>query len=113
MRRKHFSMTAARCLLRAGAAAAVAAGLALLGLPGGTALAATAVSNATLQVSSLSAAATDVSYTVNFATPSALTSGTSKITLLPRPAPPSRRRAARATASTTTSAAPPDAAPSR
>jgi hypothetical protein len=80
MRRKDFSMTAARYLLRAGAAGVVA-GLALLGLPGGTALAATAVSNATLQVSSLSASATDVSYSVTFATPAALTSGTSTITL--------------------------------
>ena len=80
MRRKHLPMTAARYLLRAGAAGVVA-GLAVLGLPGGTALAATGVSTATLQVSSLSASATDVSYTVNFATPSAMTSGTSTITL--------------------------------
>ena len=59
----------------------MAAALALLALPGGTALAATAVSQATIQVSSLSAAATDVSYTVSFASPSALTSGTSTITV--------------------------------
>jgi len=59
----------------------VVTALALLGVAGGTARAATEVSLATLQVSSLSASATDVTYTVNFATPSALTSGTSTITL--------------------------------
>jgi hypothetical protein len=59
----------------------VVAALALLALPAGAALAATEVGNATLQVSSLSASATDASYTVNFATPSAMTSGTSTITI--------------------------------
>jgi hypothetical protein len=62
-------------------AAGLVSALALLSLPAGTALAASKVSLATLQVSSLSASATDVSYTVNFATPSALTSGASTITL--------------------------------
>jgi hypothetical protein len=59
----------------------VATALAVLALPGGVALAATAVSHATIGVSSLSASATDVSYTVSFASPSALTGGTSTITL--------------------------------
>jgi hypothetical protein len=76
----------ARRVLRAGAIG-VAGALAWLALPAGTGLAATAqpaaetVGHATIQVSSLSASATDVSYTVNFSSPGALTKGVSTITL--------------------------------
>jgi hypothetical protein len=76
----------ARRLLRAGTIG-VAGALAWLALPAASGLAATAqpaagtVSQATIQVSSLSASATDVSYTVSFASPGALTKGVSTITL--------------------------------
>ena len=80
IRRNRKTTGPARIAARAGALGVVTA-LALLGVAGGTARAATEVSLATLQVSSLSASATDVTYTVNFATPSALASGTSTITL--------------------------------
>jgi len=80
MARKSWMRSLVRTAARAGALGVVTV-LVLLGLPGGAAFAASEVSLATLQVSSLSASATDVSYTVNFATPSALTSGTSTITL--------------------------------
>jgi hypothetical protein len=79
-RRNSSAAGSARIALRAGTAA-LATALAVLALPGGTALAATKVANATLGVSSLSASATEVTYTVNFGSPSALASGTGTITL--------------------------------
>jgi hypothetical protein len=66
--------------LRWPAAAALAA-LVLLGLPAAPAGAAAAVSDATIQVGSLSASATEVSYTVSFDSTSAMTGGTSTVTL--------------------------------
>jgi hypothetical protein len=83
MSRHSFSMTnPARGVLKWGAVGAMAS-LALLGLPGGAALAAAAntVSLATIQLDSLSASATDVTYTVTFKSAHALTQGTSTITL--------------------------------
>ena len=87
MRENRLRMTGAtRRVLRAGAIG-VASALAWLALPAGAGLAASAqpaadtVGHATIQVSSLSASATDVSYTVNFSSPGALTKGVSTITL--------------------------------
>jgi hypothetical protein len=81
MRRRIFSITGgARGRLRWAAVATLAA-LALLGLPAGPALAGAAVSDATIQVSSLSASATEVSYTVSFDSTAAMTGGTSTVTL--------------------------------
>jgi hypothetical protein len=84
---------AARLVLRAGVIA-VASALAWLAVPAAAGLAASAASaasaqpaaaepvgHATIQVSSLSASATDVSYTVTFSSPGALTKGVSTITL--------------------------------
>jgi hypothetical protein len=81
MRHRNSLLAGPARIAASAAAAAVATALAVLALPGGVALAATAVSHATIGVSSLSASATDVSYTVSFASPSALTGGTSTITL--------------------------------
>lgn len=66
--------------LRWPALAALAA-LTLLGLPAAPALAAGAVSDATIQVSSLSASATELSYAVSFDSTGAMTGGTSTVTL--------------------------------
>ena len=80
-RRRGSSMPGAgRAALRWAALSAVSA-LALLSLPAGQALATTAVGAATIQASSLSASATEVSYTVNFDSTSALTGGKSTVTL--------------------------------
>jgi hypothetical protein len=87
MREHRLGLTGpARRVLRAGTIG-VASALAWLALPAGAGLAASAqpaadtVGQATIQVSSLSASATDVSYTVNFSSPGALTKGVSTITL--------------------------------